>query len=242
MMKNLVVFAMIMLILASGYMYGTKLASDMGINKIPTLGDIGSGNLNGQSGKGTVDTTGSQFNPLTSFFNSLKGLWGLIYNNIINWIYGIVPTSTKGLDNSIGSNNLGKIISKEEAKRIAQQYIEEPGAVAGEPVLVNYNGKLVYIVPILLNGERVGEIYIDAKTGQNLGGAGGVSYNEPNNSVNDNSNQGNNNHINNSPNSENNNADSGNTDNGNTNESPIDTPTQTNDSGHNGSIQGIEQP
>lgn len=61
-------------------------------------------------------------------------------------------------------------ISSREAKNIAQKYIEEPGATAGTPTL----SKNVYTVPIILNGKNVGEISIDAQTGENLGGAGGA--------------------------------------------------------------------
>jgi len=66
-------------------------------------------------------------------------------------------------------------ISAEEARKTAAKYIEEPGATAGEPVLINTDGKSTYIVPVILNGNQVGEILIDAQTGENIGGAGGVS-------------------------------------------------------------------
>lgn len=66
-------------------------------------------------------------------------------------------------------------VSSAEAKNIAQKYIEEPGATAGEPMLKNDDGTQVYIVPIMHNNNIVGEILIDAQTGENLGGAGGVS-------------------------------------------------------------------
>lgn len=67
-------------------------------------------------------------------------------------------------------------VTSSEAKIIAQRYIEEPDASAGEPVLKDWNGKQTYVVPIMMNGDQVGEIYIDPQTGENLGGAGGVSY------------------------------------------------------------------
>lgn len=72
------------------------------------------------------------------------------------------------------SNNTGTKISPEEAKKIAASYIETTGAKAGTPKLVKQNGKLLYIVPVLINGKTAGEIDIDAYTGQNLGGAGGA--------------------------------------------------------------------
>ncbi len=65
-------------------------------------------------------------------------------------------------------------ISSAEAKKIAQKYIEEPGATAGTPALSKIDGKYVYTVPVIENGKNVGEIDIDATTGKNVGGAGGA--------------------------------------------------------------------
>jgi uncharacterized membrane protein YkoI len=66
------------------------------------------------------------------------------------------------------------MISASEAKKIASNYINQTGATAGTPQLVNQSGTEVYIVPVIYNGQIAGEIDIDAKTGKNLGGAGGV--------------------------------------------------------------------
>ena len=71
-----------------------------------------------------------------------------------------------------GSDNVK--ISSSEAKSIAQQSIVQKGATAGTPTLINSDGKKIYVVPIVMNGNRVGEIYIDSQTGNNLGGAGGA--------------------------------------------------------------------
>ena len=65
-------------------------------------------------------------------------------------------------------------ISAADAQKIASTYIEVSNATAGTPELVNQSGRLVYIVPVVSNGSNVGEIDIDAQTGQNLGGAGGA--------------------------------------------------------------------
>ena len=65
-------------------------------------------------------------------------------------------------------------ILPEEARIIAQKYIEEPGAAAGMPELKNLSGKLIYIIPVILNNKIVGEIYIDPEKGENFGGAGGA--------------------------------------------------------------------
>lgn len=78
-----------------------------------------------------------------------------------------LPTNSQATDQST--------ISASEAQSIAQKYIEEPGATAGTPDLVEKNGQKIYIVPVILNSQTVGEIHIDAITGNNVGGAGGVT-------------------------------------------------------------------
>jgi len=82
-------------------------------------------------------------------------------------------SSSKSASGS-GSDNVK--ISSSEAKAIAQKSILQEGATAGTPKLITSNGEQIYVVPVMLNGEQVGEIYIDPQTGENLGGAGGVSY------------------------------------------------------------------
>lgn len=79
--------------------------------------------------------------------------------------------------NSISTSdkiNQTKRISAAKAKKIAQKYIEEPGATAGTPKLSKVSGKYVYTVPVMLNGTNVGEIDINAYNGKNVGGAGGA--------------------------------------------------------------------
>lgn len=76
----------------------------------------------------------------------------------------------------IQQNNSEKtMISAIEAQEIAQKYIEEPGATVGTPHLVELNGQMIYVVPIIMDGKTVGQIEIDAYTGKNVGGAGGVA-------------------------------------------------------------------
>ncbi len=82
-----------------------------------------------------------------------------------------VQNTTSNTSNAQKTEN--KTISSEEAKKIATKYIEVAGATPGTPKLVNQDNKMVYIVPVMVNGENVGEIDIDAETGANLGGAGG---------------------------------------------------------------------
>jgi uncharacterized membrane protein YkoI len=72
------------------------------------------------------------------------------------------------------TNNQQTNISPAAAEKIALKYIEISGATADTPKLVKQDGNLVYIVPVINNGKNVGEIYIDANTGKNLGGAGGA--------------------------------------------------------------------
>lgn len=65
------------------------------------------------------------------------------------------------------------MINKEEARVIAFRYIEEAEAIAGIPRLKEISENVVvYIVPILVNDVPNEEIYIDSKTGDDLGGAG----------------------------------------------------------------------
>ncbi|HNR25398.1 MAG TPA: PepSY domain-containing protein [Methanobacteriaceae archaeon] len=65
-------------------------------------------------------------------------------------------------------------ITATQAQELAKKYIEQEGASAGTPQLTSINGKPVYIVPIIYKGKAVGQIEIDATTGQNIGGAGGA--------------------------------------------------------------------
>lgn len=84
--------------------------------------------------------------------------------------------SDQGSTSSGSSDNGGSDvqISSSKAKNIAEGYIEQDGATAGTPELKTIDGKKIYVVPIEMNGSNVGEIYIDPKTGENLGGAGGA--------------------------------------------------------------------
>ncbi|MDI9618602.1 PepSY domain-containing protein [Methanothermobacter sp.] len=85
-------------------------------------------------------------------------------------------TSSQGGSDSAsgGASDMNVKISSSEARNIAQKYIKQEGATAGTPRLVKLNGKMVYIVPVEMNGKAIGEIYIDPITGENLGGAGGA--------------------------------------------------------------------
>lgn len=64
------------------------------------------------------------------------------------------------------------MISKKEAQKIASKYMK---ATPGTPVLKTKGKTKMFIVPALIKGVQKGEIWIDAKTGKNLGGAGGVA-------------------------------------------------------------------
>lgn len=82
--------------------------------------------------------------------------------------------STSSSQQASGSESDYVKISSSEAKAIAQQSIVQEGASAGTPKLITSNGKQIYLVPVILNGNQVGEIYVDSQTGENLGGAGGA--------------------------------------------------------------------
>ncbi|HEX7468460.1 MAG TPA: PepSY domain-containing protein [Methanobacterium sp.] len=73
-----------------------------------------------------------------------------------------------------GSGESDVKILPSEAKSIVQQNILVPGFKAGTPNLTTLNGKIVYYVPIVNGTTQAGEMYIDAKTGDILEGAGGV--------------------------------------------------------------------
>lgn len=87
--------------------------------------------------------------------------------------------TVENMNNTTNSSNKTKniknIISPAEAQKIAGKYIKEPGATAGIPKWEEVSGEMVYIVPVVINGTSVGEITINAITGENMGGAGGIS-------------------------------------------------------------------
>lgn len=88
-----------------------------------------------------------------------------------------VSTDNHGTSDNSGAsddNSSQNKISAEDAKKIAQKYIEEPGTNAGKPKLIKTGGRYMYVVPVMENGTNVGEINIDAITGKNVGGAGGA--------------------------------------------------------------------
>jgi uncharacterized membrane protein YkoI len=81
-------------------------------------------------------------------------------------------SSTSSKTSTAGSANVK--ISAAEAKSIASKSIGQEGATAGTPKLTQYGDTLAYMVPVMVNGQQVGAIYIDANTGKNLGGEGGA--------------------------------------------------------------------
>jgi uncharacterized membrane protein YkoI len=84
------------------------------------------------------------------------------------------PSETTSTGSQTANGGSSVAISITKAKSIAKNYIEQPGATAGTPKLQTMNGTKVYIVPVIYKGEQAGEIWIDAKTGKNIGGAGGA--------------------------------------------------------------------
>jgi uncharacterized membrane protein YkoI len=89
-------------------------------------------------------------------------------------------THTGSQSSSLGQNGTEGVnlnISPSEAKTIAQNHIDTislPTASTGTPKLMVLDGKQVYNVPILINNTQVGEIVVDADTGNVIEGAGGV--------------------------------------------------------------------
>jgi uncharacterized membrane protein YkoI len=95
-------------------------------------------------------------------------------NNSTNNTQNISNQTKNTTNNTSNTTNGSSIKSPDEAKIIAQQYVNEPGVTAGTPVLNTVNGRQVYVVPLYKNGQTVGEIALDAQPGENLGGAGGA--------------------------------------------------------------------
>ena len=94
-------------------------------------------------------------------------------NSSTNVSQDIVDYKT-GAHDLVGSNINHKILTPPEAQKIAEKYIKVPDATAGTPKLVKEEGKKVYIIPVMDHNQNVGEIHIDAHSGKNLGGCGGV--------------------------------------------------------------------
>lgn len=64
------------------------------------------------------------------------------------------------------------MINEEKAQEIATGFIEESEANVGIPRLKEIDDSLIYIVPIMIDDDVMGEIHIHSETGENLGGAG----------------------------------------------------------------------
>jgi uncharacterized membrane protein YkoI len=76
-----------------------------------------------------------------------------------------------------GTGGVNVNISPSKAKTIALSHIDTiavPNASTGTPKLIVLDGKQAYNVPILINNIQVGEIVVDADTGNVIEGAGGV--------------------------------------------------------------------
>ncbi|MGB9936439.1 MAG: PepSY domain-containing protein [Methanobacterium sp.] len=86
---------------------------------------------------------------------------------------GTQEGTTSGESQS-GNGGSNVKISPAQAKSIAQKSIAQEGATTGAPKLITMNGTKVYVVPVIDNGKTAGEIWIDAQTGENIGGAGGA--------------------------------------------------------------------
>jgi uncharacterized membrane protein YkoI len=88
-------------------------------------------------------------------------------------------TQTGSQSSSSGSSSTGGVtvkITSSQAKSIAQKSILETTASAGTPKLTTLDGKAVYNVPIVdkTTGKQVGELVINAQTGEIIEGAGGA--------------------------------------------------------------------
>ena len=84
-------------------------------------------------------------------------------------------TNDTAQDNDTQNNSGKTMINATEAQNIAKTFIEEENATAGSPHLIEIDGQMIYVVPVIMDGNTVGQIEIDAYTGKNVGGAGGVA-------------------------------------------------------------------
>jgi hypothetical protein len=110
--------------------------------------------------------------------NNIASNVGAPLSTISNNSTSTVPESPSSAPNHhVITNVKDEIISPTAAKILAKKYIEQPGAIPGTPQLVKQDGKKVYIVPVIDKKKNVGEIYLDAQSGKNLGGAGGAPSN-----------------------------------------------------------------
>lgn len=85
-----------------------------------------------------------------------------------------ITTNTSNSTNGSTNGSVKIKISPSKAQKIAKTYVKQPGAEVGIPQLDEVDGQVVYTVPIQINGTTVGEITINAVTGENMGGAGGA--------------------------------------------------------------------
>ncbi len=84
-------------------------------------------------------------------------------------------TGNQTVQQNTTGNTAGTNISAEEAKNVAKKHIGQQGLTVGEPTLINTDGKATYMVPVMSKGNQIGEIIVDARTGEFVDGAGGVS-------------------------------------------------------------------
>ena len=84
-------------------------------------------------------------------------------------------TGNQTVQQNAAGNSTGTNVSAQEAKSVAKKHIGQQGATVGEPILINTDGKITYMVPVISRGNQIGEIIVDARTGEFVDGAGGVS-------------------------------------------------------------------
>ncbi len=135
--------------------------------------------------KYSINSNSVDINLIFDWLYDYQQVWVLFYEYVYSTLNTWVPT----LPDNESQNST---ISSEDAQKIAKQFILTPGVIAGEPTLVRSDGQTFYIIPIMSDGKIVGELYIDAFTGENMGGAGGVDYNLPENNPSSTTNQENN--------------------------------------------------
>jgi uncharacterized membrane protein YkoI len=127
------------------------------------------------TGKGKIKMKNKSVIGLIAVLIVLVSISGCITNDQTNNTNTDNQTVQQDTTGNTTSNSTGANVSAADAKKIAKKYIQQPGATAGEPTLINTDGKSTYMVPVMLNGNQIGEVIVDAQTGEFVDGAGGVA-------------------------------------------------------------------
>lgn len=106
--------------------------------------------------------------------NTSKQIYQPLSNPIAGNTFNQVSSHSTSVSTTKKTKSTAPVLSISKVKLLAKKFIKQHGASPGTPKLVKYSARKVYVVPVIQNKIKVGEIDIDAITGKNLGGAGGA--------------------------------------------------------------------